>query len=115
MPRFAYYASPGNFQSVRGDLLTAVTGLPGWARAVVMVLAIPGLILSALSLVALMASMATVLLLTVPTYAILRRLVGLFSNNAGPTQSAEQQTPRPSRRIETTVVEAGPPVTNTQP
>ena len=110
MSRFAYYANAGNFRNVRGDLLTAVTGLPAWARWIVMLLAVPGICLGVLSLVALLASMATVLLLTVPAYVLLRRLVGLFG---GTNRPADAASPRPVRRIETTVVEVGPPVRET--
>ena len=76
--RFAYYTNSSGFRNVRGELLTAVTGLPAWARLIVMLLAVPGICLGILSVIALLASMATVLLLTVPAYVLLRRLVGLF-------------------------------------
>ena len=44
MSRFAYYTNSGGFRNVRGDLLTAVTGLPAWARLIVMILAISGIL-----------------------------------------------------------------------
>ena len=113
--RFAYYRSSNGFRGLQGDLLTAVTGLPAWARLIVVVLAIPGICLGVLSLIALLASMATVLLLTVPAYVLLRRLVGLFGGKTGPNQSAEAPSPRPARRIETVVVEAGTPVRDAAP
>ena len=115
MSRFAYYTNAGGFRNVRGDLLTAVTGLPGWARLIVMVLAVPGICLGILSVLALLASMATVLLLTVPAYVLLRRLVGLFGRKGGTGQPAEASPPRPVRRIETTVVEVGSPVRDAHP
>ena len=112
MPRFAYYRSPDGFRDLRGAMLTSVTGLPAWARTIVMVLALPGICLAALSVLALLASIATVLLLTVPAYVLLRRVVGLFGESRGTNLAdVEAQTePRPARRIETTVVEVGPPV-----
>ena len=115
MSRFAYYTSPNGFRGVRGDLLTAVTGLPAWARLIVMVLAVPGICLGVLSLIALLASMATVLLLTVPAYVVLRRLVGFFGRKSGSNETAEAPSPRPARRIETAVVEAGTPVRDVPP
>ena len=109
MSRFAYYTNSGGFRNVRGDLLTAVTGLPAWARLIVVILAIPGFCLGILSLLALLASIVTVLLLTVPAYVLLRRLVGLFSPKSGQTTASETASARPARRIETTVVAVGPP------
>ena len=114
MSRFAYYTNSSGFRNVRGDLLTAVTGLPAWARLIVMLLAVPGICLGILSVIALLASMATVLLLTVPAYVLLRRLVGLFGAKGRAGQPAEA-SPRPVRRIETTVVEVGQPVRDAHP
>ena len=64
---FEYY---GKFQGMRGSLL----GLPGWARGILFVLAIPGILALALSIMLVLCSLAALLLLTVPAYRILRVL-----------------------------------------
>ena len=62
----------GRFQGVRGQVL----GLPGWARTLIFVAALPGIALIALSILALLVSILALLLLTVPLYRVLRALVG---------------------------------------
>jgi hypothetical protein len=64
-----YYA---RFQSARGGW----SSLPVWARNVVVLFALPGLALVALSIVALGVSLAALLLLTVPVYRLLQALTG---------------------------------------
>lgn len=111
MTRFSYYISPDGFRTARSDLLTSVTGLPAWGRLIVLLLALPGIILIGLSLLLLMASIATLLLLTVPAYALLRRLADWLGGNrdrdrdSAPEQRPQSAAPRPARRIETTVIE----------
>jgi hypothetical protein len=62
---FGYY---GRYQSMRGGWL----GLPGWARFVLLVLALPGILAVALSIAAVLCSLAALLLLTVPAYRLLK-------------------------------------------
>jgi hypothetical protein len=109
MAGFSYYvSSPDGFRAARSDLLTTVTGLPAWGRFIVLVLALPGICLIALSLLALAASIATLLLLTLPAYALLRRLADWISSLRG---NDEKQgalggpVARPARRVEATVIE----------
>ena len=64
---FEYY---GRFQGFRGNLL----GLPGWARAILFILAVPGILLLSLSIVAVVGSLAALFLLTVPAYRLLRAM-----------------------------------------
>ena len=64
---FEYY---GRFQGLRGNLL----GLPGWARAILFLLALPGIVALALSIAAVLCSLAALFLLTVPAYRLLRIL-----------------------------------------
>ena len=64
---FEYY---GRFQGMRGGWL----GLPGWARFVLFVLALPGILAVALSIAAVVCSLAALLLLTVPAYRLLKVL-----------------------------------------
>ena len=72
---FGYY---GRFQNARGR----VTGLPSWARGVLYVVALPGILLLVLSILLLLVSILALLLLTAPAYWVLRSLVG----NAAPEQ-----------------------------
>lgn len=106
MPGFSYYvSSPEGFRAARADLLTSVTGLPAWGRVIVMLLAIPGILLISLSLLALAASIAALLLLTVPAYALLRRLVGPRrggGHHDDPPDPIVRSTR--ARRVEATVV-----------
>jgi hypothetical protein len=60
----------GRFQGVKGK----VTGLPFLARLVLVILALPGLILLGLSIVAFIVSLFALLLLTVPVYRLLSAL-----------------------------------------
>lgn len=115
MARFAYYTTADGFRAARGDMLTAVTGLPGWARLIVMIFALPGICLIGLSLLMFAASIATLFLLTVPVYVLLRRVTGLFSGGgAGAAGRSTAAAPgKSSKRIEATVVEAGPAVSKT--
>ena len=97
------------FRAARSDLLTSVTGLPAWGRFVVMVLALPGICLIGLSLLALLASIATLLLLTLPAYSLLRRISDWFRGKQAPEQLQEHLhgpvVSRPARRVEATVIE----------
>jgi hypothetical protein len=59
------------------------TTLPPWARAIVGIAAIPGLVLLALSIVAALVSILALLLLTVPVYGLLSAVM------SGPAVSPE--------------------------
>jgi hypothetical protein len=71
----------GQFQGFRGRLLQ----LPAWARLVILVAAIPGVLLLALSLLAFLVSLLALLLLTVPLYRLLSAAFGI---EARPTVTA---------------------------
>jgi hypothetical protein len=60
------------FQGVRSSF----GGLPSWARGVVFLAALPGLILIALSFLAILVSLLALLLLAVPTYRLMKLLTG---------------------------------------
>lgn len=60
------------FQGVRTNL----GGLPSWARGVVLLAAIPGLVLISLSILAFLVSIAALLLLAVPAYRLMKVLTG---------------------------------------
>lgn len=62
----------GKYQSARG----ALGGMPGWARAVLLIAALPGILLLLLSVLALCVSLLALLLLTVPVYRLLGAVSG---------------------------------------
>jgi hypothetical protein len=66
---FQYYT---RFASARGGL----GGLPFWARGIVAIFALPGIVLLGLSLLAGLGSIFVLLLLTVPVYRVLQGIVG---------------------------------------
>ena len=68
MIQFVHYY--GRFQGVKGR----VTGLPFIARLILVILALPGLLLLGLSIVAFVVSLLALLLLTVPAYRLLSAL-----------------------------------------
>jgi|SRR2546423_5681122 len=72
---FRYYS---RVQGVRGNLL----GLPAWARALLFVLALPGILAVSLSVAAFLVSLLALLLLTVPVYRLLRAAVGTPSETS---------------------------------
>ena len=71
MDRFRTYY--GNFQTVRGR----IGGLPEWAKGLVFLAALPGIVLAALSILAFLVSILALLLLTVPLYRFLTALCGV--------------------------------------
>ena len=64
-----YYS---RFQGMRGQLIR----LPAWARVLIFIAALPGILLISLSILALLVSILALLLLTVPLYRVLKFLVG---------------------------------------
>jgi hypothetical protein len=97
MIRIDHYV--GQFQGLRGQL----GGLPKWARMIVAIAAIPGMILLLLSMLAFAVSVLALLLLTVPVYAALRRLLV----GGSPVQTERMRLdPSPgAKRVQATVVE----------
>jgi hypothetical protein len=83
---FQYY---GQYQTVKGG----VTGLPAWGRGLILIAALPGIVLIALSILALGVSILALLLLTVPAYRLVRAL-----------------TPTPRVTVEGEIVEPPQPV-----
>jgi hypothetical protein len=65
------------FQSVRSRL----TGLPGWARFLIFLASLPGVVLIALSILAFLVSLLALLLLTVPLYRLLKLITGVEDGN----------------------------------
>jgi len=58
----------GRFQGLRGN----VGGLPSWARGILALVALPGIVLIGLSILLFLVSLSALLLLTVPVYRVLR-------------------------------------------
>src|SRR3954469_2350920 len=85
MLRFLQYY--GRFQGVRGNL----TGMPRWARAIVAIFAIPGLLLIGLSLIALVVSILALLLLTVPVYRLLSAVMEPRRSSDSPENPPPQE------------------------
>ena len=98
---FRYY---GRFQSARGR----ITGLPSWARGVLYIPALPGILLIILSFLLLLVSILALLLLTAPAYWVLRSLTGTAgSEEQGSIIIASASTPGDAgrKRVEATVVD----------
>ena len=60
----------GRLNGVRGNLM----GLPGWARVILFLVALPGIVVLSLSIAAVLCSLVALLLVTVPVYRMLRML-----------------------------------------
>lgn len=95
---FQYTRYYGQFQDLRGSL----GGLPQWARTIVGIAALPGLILLGLSILAIVVSLLALLLLTVPVYSLLRTLT------AGSGVAREVVESPGAKRVEATIVSDRP-------
>ena len=98
---FQYTRYYGQFQDLRGSL----GGLPPWARSIVGIFAIPGIILILLSILAFVVSLSALLLLTVPVYSLLRNLTG---GSSGVTPQPQDVSGSGVKRVEATVVNDRP-------
>jgi membrane protein implicated in regulation of membrane protease activity len=99
-----YYSQ---FQGVR----SRVTGLPSWARSLLFLASLPGVVLIALSFLAFLVSLLALLLLTVPLYRLLKLVTGTGGERpVGETGTVVTDFASPGRkRVEATVTDA--PVT----
>jgi hypothetical protein len=101
----------GRFQQVQGGF----SRFPGWARFILLILALPALLIAALSIALFVVSILALLLLTGPAY---RLLSAMFKPREAPTNSVwveEQESgtmnvePEPAatgrRQIEVKIVE----------
>ena len=90
-----------------GSVRSGFASLPSWARLIVIVAAIPGLVLMLLSVLILIVSIIALLLLTVPTYRLMQ-LVS-FSGYSGQRQDERvpvEMSPSPGRRqVDAKVIE----------
>jgi hypothetical protein len=78
------------FNDLRGNF----GGLPQWARAIVTIFAIPGMILLGLSILAVLVSLLALLLLTLPVYSLLKSATAVRERPSGGV-----------RRVEATIIE----------
>lgn len=81
----------GKYQSARGVL----GGMPGWARFLVLISALPAIALLVLSGVVLCVSILALLLLAVPVYRVLKGLTG--GDEVAPNQPLWEQVPAEGR------------------
>jgi len=91
------------FQGATGRL----TGLPPWARFLLLVASLPGVVLVALSILAFLVSLLALLLLTVPLYRLLKMITGSGGTpaEAGGVEIVDF-APAGSKRVESTVTDA---------
>ena len=80
----------GKYRGAKGSLL----GLPGWARFLLLIAAIPGLALMALSILAFGVSLLALLLLTVPVYRLVSAVSG--GRRETETDSTSSWAPEPT-------------------
>jgi hypothetical protein len=101
---FTYY---GRFQGAR----VGVLGLPTWARAVLTIVALPGIVAVALSIVAFVVSLLALLAVTVPVYGLLRAMIGGRSDGSDAQETYFRDAgilPGAARHVEATVRDAAP-------
>jgi len=106
MPEFVPYYD--RLQSARGRF----GGLPGWARGILTILALPGVALLVLSIIAVGVSILALLLLTVPAYRLLSAVTSTRADgHSGPpaapqTSTESEYVPSAGRKhVEVRVVE----------
>ena len=100
---FMFSFGINDFQSAYGRFSTARGGfgsLPGPARFIVGLAALPGIVLAALSLLLFIVSILALLLLTVPVYRILQAVTGNrpAAATVAPTGSLFDPEPSPGRK-----------------
>jgi len=92
------------------DARTRLTGLPSWARGVVLLAALPGLLLVSLSILAFLVSIAALLLLAVPAYRLMQVITGAGRSTAGASdgviveQGGAYDSPG-RKRVEATIID----------
>ena len=97
---FQYTRYYGQFQDLRGSY----GGLPPWARSIVGIFAIPGIILILLSILAFVVSVLALLLLVLPVYAVMKTLTGpVGQRSEAPVHEEVISSPR--RHVDVTIVE----------
>ena len=85
----------GQFQTIRGS----VGGMPRWSRILLLIVALPGILLVALSILVFLVSVLALLLLTVPVYRMLKWLTD------GGARQKSVDLPSGRRHIDVKIVE----------
>jgi len=80
-------------------------GLPGWARFILFVLALPGIVALALSIAAVLCSLAALFLLTVPAYRLLRVLADRQPGGSSPLQQTVVMDSPGRRHVDVRIIE----------
>jgi hypothetical protein len=89
----------GRFQGLRGS----VGGMPGWARVLLLMVALPGIVLMGLSILVFLVSLLALLLLTLPVYRVLMAVTG----SAKLLDEMQEQAPEIMMSPENTTVSPG--------
>jgi hypothetical protein len=92
MARFQTYV--GNFDGLR----VGVFGMPAWARLVLAIAALPGLVLLFIAALALVLSVAVLLVCTVPVFMLLNKLLS----------RPQREETSPVKRVESVVIDPPP-------
>ena len=91
------------------DVRSGFGGLPSWARGVVFLAALPGVILIALSILAVLVSLLALLLLAVPAYRLMKALAARGEPELTPGGVIVEQGPdygSPGRkRVDATIID----------
>ncbi len=99
---FEYVRYAGQAQGLRASFAQ----LPAWARFIVMVAALPGVLLAALSILSLVVSIIALLLLTVPVYRLMRLVCFSRPSEQDVTVTTMHDVESPGRRqVDAKVIE----------
>ena len=98
---FHVFQQVGRFQTLRGDF----GGLPSWARLVVFIAALPGIVLGVLSVILFLVTILVLLLLTVPVYRLLRLVCLAGRSEQDVTVTVVRSDSPGSRPVDVKVIE----------
>ena len=94
----------GQWQGFRGRVIQ----LPAWARLLLMLAALPGIVLVALSILAFLVSVLALLLLAVPAYRVMKAVTGAGHEDASTggviVEGGAYDSPG-RKRVEATVID----------
>jgi hypothetical protein len=100
MRLFQYY---GKYQGLR----TRLGAMPGWAKFIVGIFAIPGILIFLLSILLFLVSILALLLLTVPVYRLLQWLTArpVETTRVVVEEEPDIEPDRPRKPVEVTIIE----------
>ena len=90
-----------------GDMGVDLKRLPYWARSAFLIVTLPGIVLVALSIVALVVSVAALLFVAVPMYLLLRTLTRSNPSEAADVVQDPDPYRRPAKRVDVIVQNPG--------